>query len=139
MLSALSCLRSRLWKLQVGNIMAEYPLDPQLAKMVTASPEFRSGRCSARRALAPPALAARPPWLSLWEAAAKKLVSMGCFHAVGCRAPKGSSWLLKSPCRRCISCGDQACGTRRRVMKGNMQGALKQWPVGDWCVVRARA
>ena len=27
--------------LQVGNIMAEYPLDPQLAKMVVASPEFR--------------------------------------------------------------------------------------------------
>ena len=26
---------------QVGNIMAEYPLDPQLAKMVVASPEFR--------------------------------------------------------------------------------------------------
>lgn len=26
---------------QVGTIMAEYPLDPQLAKMVVASPEFR--------------------------------------------------------------------------------------------------
>ena len=26
---------------QVGQVMAEYPLDPQLAKMVVASPEFR--------------------------------------------------------------------------------------------------
>ena len=27
--------------LQVGNIMAEFPLDPQLAKMMVASPEFK--------------------------------------------------------------------------------------------------
>ena len=28
-------------RVQVGTVMAEYPLDPQLAKMVVASPEFR--------------------------------------------------------------------------------------------------
>lgn len=30
-----------LHRVQVGQVMAEYPLDPQLAKMVVASPEFR--------------------------------------------------------------------------------------------------
>ena len=35
------CSRAAAPLLQVGNIMAEYPLDPQLAKMVVASPEFR--------------------------------------------------------------------------------------------------
>lgn len=28
---------------QVGNTMSEFPLDPQLAKMLVASPEFRWG------------------------------------------------------------------------------------------------
>jgi hypothetical protein len=32
---------------QVGTIMSEFPLDPQLAKMLVASPEFR---CYIRRA-----------------------------------------------------------------------------------------
>lgn len=41
LLRMLSCLRSP--NPQVGSIMAEYPLDPQLAKMVVASPEYRLG------------------------------------------------------------------------------------------------
>ena len=44
---------------QVGNIMAEYPLDPQLAKMVVASPEFRwlqsAGYLAQQRRPSPPA------------------------------------------------------------------------------------
>lgn len=38
---------------QVGGMMSEFPLDPQLAKMLVAAPEFRSGRArtSGRRRL----------------------------------------------------------------------------------------
>ena len=53
---------------QVGNIMAEYPLDPQLAKMVVASPEFRfvggEAPCACGPELTPPAAQRCPCWVA---------------------------------------------------------------------------